>query len=79
MGNHELGITSRSIKKFRNGELHIHFESNEVDPEENIYLNYVLQIDASELVQGKSDKEIKALYYDLFGGYLTENIVLPTK
>jgi hypothetical protein len=75
MGAHELGITSSGARKYREGELHIHFES----PLPNVnaeYYNYILSINMGKLVHGKKAGDLQALYTKYFGRFLTEDIIL---
>lgn len=69
MGNHELGITPLGLNKnFFRGNLHIHAEAQL--PQEPVILSYTLDIDLGALVRGKSARDIKRLYAQIFRPYL---------
>ncbi len=71
MGAHELGLTSISYNKYKQGDLHIHFESEQPDAN-GIYYNYVLKINAGKLVRKKDIQALKAIYQKYFGFFLNE-------
>ncbi|MBO7237977.1 MAG: hypothetical protein J6U96_01640 [Elusimicrobiaceae bacterium] len=78
MGNHELGISgNRATDNFRNGRLHLHIEQTELEEyDQTAYVSYVLDIDASQIVQGKNNQGIAATYRKLFGRYISSDNAL---
>ena len=78
MGAHELGITSIGQRRYREGNLHIHFESTAPN-ESGIYYNFRLSIQAGKLTKKASLPQLRHMYLRFFGPYLdTADIEWPS-
>jgi len=72
MGSHELGINGAGYTQYKNGELHIHFEST-VPDEQGILYNYRLKINAHAAVKGHKLAQLRELYLKWFHPFIKEN------